>query len=314
MNTLDASSPLSQTSISGARLWRRGKVRDVYDLGDRLLIVATDRISAFDVVLPTPIPSKGAVLTQLSLFWFRLLADVVPNHVLTADVSEYPRELLAHRDQLEGRSMLVMKTEPFPVECVVRGYLAGSGWKDYRASGAVCGIALPPGLRESDRLEEPLFTPSTKAEAGHDENISFAEMSRLVGASRAAELRDVTLEVYRRARAHAEGHGILLADTKLEFGLRDGKLVWIDEAFTPDSSRFWPRDAYAPGRAQPSFDKQYVRDYLETLDWDKRPPGPSLPEDVVIRTREKYLEAYARLTGTTLSARLADAGAREDAQ
>ena len=314
MNTLDASSPLSQTSIPGAHLWRRGKVRDVYDLGDRLLIVATDRISAFDVVLPTPIPSKGAVLTQLSLFWFRLLADVVPNHVLTADVSEYPRELLAYREQLEGRSMLVTKTEPFPVECVVRGYLAGSGWKDYRASGAVCGIALPPGLRESDRLEEPLFTPSTKAEAGHDENISFAEMSRLVGAVRAAELRDVTLEVYRRARAHAEGRGILLADTKLEFGLRDGKLVWIDEAFTPDSSRFWPRDAYAPGRPQPSFDKQYVRDYLETLDWDKRPPGPSLPEDVVTRTREKYLEAYARLTGTTLSARLADAGAREDAQ
>jgi len=220
----------------------------------------------------------------------------------------------AYRDQLEGRSMLVAKTEPFPVECVVRGYLAGSGWKDYRASGAVCGIALPPGLRESDRLQEPLFTPSTKAEAGHDENISFAEMSRRVGASRAAELRDVTLEVYRRARAHAEGRGILLADTKLEFGLRDGKLVWIDEAFTPDSSRFWPRDAYAPGRSQPSFDKQYVRDYLETLDWDKRPPGPPLPEDVVTRTREKYLEAYARLTGATLGARLAEAGGREDAQ
>jgi len=314
MNTLDASSPLSQTSIRDLPLWRRGKVRDVYDLGDRLLIVATDRISAFDVVLPTAIPSKGSVLTQLSLFWFRLLADVVPNHVISADVSEYPRELQAYRDQLEGRSMLVTKTEPFPVECVVRGYLAGSGWKDYRASGAVCGIALPPGLRESDRLEEPLFTPSTKAEAGHDENISFAEMSRLVGATRAAELRDVTLEVYRRARAHAEGRGILLADTKLEFGLRDGKLVWIDEAFTPDSSRFWPRDAYAPGRSQPSFDKQYVRDYLETLDWDKRPPGPPLPEDVVTRTREKYLEAYARLTGTTLGARLAEDGARKDAQ
>jgi phosphoribosylaminoimidazole-succinocarboxamide synthase len=314
MNTLDASSTLSQTSIPGLPLWRRGKVRDVYALGDRLLIVATDRISAFDVVLPTPIPAKGTVLTQLSLFWFRLLADVVPNHVLTADVSEYPSELHAYRDQLEGRSMLVTKTEPFPVECVVRGYLAGSGWKDYRTSGAVCGIALPPGMRESDRLEEPLFTPSTKAETGHDQNISFAEMSGLVGASRAAEMRDVTLEVYRRARAHAEGRGILLADTKLEFGLRDGRLVWIDEAFTPDSSRFWPRDAYEPGHAQPSFDKQYVRDYLETLDWDKRPPGPPLPEDVVTRTREKYLEAYARLTGTTLSPRLAEAGAREDAQ
>jgi phosphoribosylaminoimidazole-succinocarboxamide synthase len=314
MNTLDASSPLSQTSIQGLPLWRRGKVRDVYELGDRLLIVATDRISAFDVVLPTPIPAKGAVLTQLSLFWFRLLADVVPNHVLTADVSAYPGELHAYRDQLDSRSMLVTRTEPFPVECVVRGYLAGSGWKDYRTSGAVCGIALPPGMRESDRLEEPLFTPSTKAETGHDQNISFAEMSRLVGASRAAELRDVSLEVYRRARAHAEGRGILLADTKLEFGLRDGRLVWIDEAFTPDSSRFWPRDAYEPGHAQPSFDKQYVRDYLETLDWDKRPPGPPLPEDVVARTREKYLEAYARLTGTTLSARLAEADAREDAQ
>jgi phosphoribosylaminoimidazole-succinocarboxamide synthase len=303
MNTLDASSTLSQTSIPGLPLWRRGKVRDVYDLGDRLLIVATDRVSAFDVVLPTPIPTKGTVLTQLSLFWFRLLADVVPNHVITADVAEYPSELHAVRDQLEGRSMLVRKTEAFPVECVARGYLAGSGWKDYQRTRAVCGIALPAGLRESDRLEHPLFTPSTKAEAGHDENISFEQMSDIVGAGRAAQLRDLTLELYRRARAHAEGCGILLADTKLEFGLSEGRVIWIDEAFTPDSSRFWPRDAYQPGQAQPSFDKQYVRDYLETLQWEKRPPGPPLPDDVVTRTREKYLEAYARLTGTPLAAR-----------
>jgi phosphoribosylaminoimidazole-succinocarboxamide synthase len=297
MNTLDASSTLTQSSIPGLPLWRRGKVRDVYDLGDRLLIVATDRISAFDVVLPTPIPAKGAVLTQLSLFWFRLLADVVPNHVITADVAEYPRELHAVRDQLEGRSMLVRKTEPFPVECVVRGYLAGSGWKDYQRSGAVCGIALPAGLRESDRLEHPLFTPSTKAETGHDENISFERMSGIVGANRAAELRDLTLELYRRARAHAEGCGILLADTKLEFGLSEGRVVWIDEAFTPDSSRFWPRDAYQPGRAQPSFDKQYVRDWLDASGWDHEPPAPALPESVVEQTALRYREAYERLSG-----------------
>ena len=314
MNTLGASSTLTQTSILDLPLWRRGKVRDVYDLGDRLLIVATDRISAFDVVLPTPIPAKGTVLTQLSLFWFRLLEGVVPNHVITADVDEYPRELHAVRDQLVGRSMLVRKTEPFPVECVVRGYLAGSGWKDYRKSGAVCGIALPPGLRESDRLEEPLFTPSTKAETGHDENISFEQMSAIVGKSRAAELRDLTLELYRRARAHAESRGILLADTKLEFGLSEGRVVWIDEAFTPDSSRFWPRDAYEPGRAQASFDKQYVRDYLETLEWDKRPPAPPLPEDVVTRTREKYLEAHARLTGAPSDARGDSGSAARDAR
>jgi phosphoribosylaminoimidazole-succinocarboxamide synthase len=309
MDLLDASSTLRQTSIPGLPLWRRGKVRDVYELGDRLLIVTTDRISAFDVVLPTPIPGKGAVLTQLSLFWFRLLGDLVPNHVISAAVDEYPHELHAVRDQLEGRSMLVTKTEPFPVECVARGYLVGSGWKDYQRTGAVCGIELPKGLRESDRLQQPIFTPSTKAETGHDENISFAQMSALVGAARAAELRDLTLDLYGRARAHAERCGILLADTKLEFGTSGGRVVWIDEAFTPDSSRFWPRDGYQPGRAQPSFDKQYVRDYLETLDWDKRPPGPPLPEDVVTRTREKYLEAYARLTGTPLRARDEPGGA-----
>jgi phosphoribosylaminoimidazole-succinocarboxamide synthase len=292
----EPSAPLLETRIPGLALWRRGKVRDVYDLGDRLLIVATDRLSAFDVVLPTGIPQKGVILTQLSLFWFRLLRDVVPNHVLTANVDEYGADLARHRDQLEGRSMVVVKTDPLPVECVVRGYLAGSGWKDYQASGAVCGIALPRGLREADRLEPPLFTPATKSDTGHDENIPFATMEKRVGRDRAAEARDRSIALYTRARAHAEGRGIVLADTKFEFGVNDGRLVWIDEALTPDSSRFWPRATYAPGRSQPSFDKQYVRDYLLTLDWNRRPPGPSLPADVVARTREKYLEALARLS------------------
>ena len=284
-----------ETQLPGAALWRRGKVRDVYDLGDRLLIVTTDRISAFDVVLPTPIPGKGGVLTQLSLFWFGLLEDVVPNHV---DRSRRPvPQLAGHEAELEGRSMIVHKTKPFPVECVVRGYVAGSAWKDYKATGAVCGITLPRGLRESDRLEEPVFTPSTKAEEGHDENISFERMKEIVGGDRAAELRDLTLALYSRARAHAESRGIILADTKLEFGEKDGRVIWIDEAFTPDSSRFWPKDVYRPGQAQPSFDKQFVRDYLESIAWDKRPPAPPLPADVVSRTREKYLEAFARLTG-----------------
>jgi phosphoribosylaminoimidazole-succinocarboxamide synthase len=294
------SDPLLQTRLPGVTLWRRGKVRDVYDLGDQLLIVATDRLSAFDEVLPTGIPDKGRVLTQLSLFWFELLQDVVPNHVSTADVAQYPPELAAFADQLEGRSMLVRKTEPLPVECVVRGYITGSGWKDYNAVGAVCGIALPPGLRESDLLEPPLFTPSTKAEVGHDENITFTQVESLLGAPRAAEVRSVSLEIYKRARAHADTRGILLADTKFEFGVQGGKLVWIDEALTPDSSRFWPKDGYAPGRAQPSFDKQYVRDYLESLGWDKRPPAPVLPPEVVARTREKYRDAYSRITGKEL--------------
>jgi phosphoribosylaminoimidazole-succinocarboxamide synthase len=251
-------------------------------------------------VLPTGIPDKGKVLTQLSLFWFRLLADVVQNHVLASVVSEYGPELAPLRDQLEGRSMLVRKTQPLPVECVVRGYITGSGFKDYKATGMVCGLPLPAGLRESDRLEPALFTPSTKAEVGHDRNISLAEVEALVGVPRAAELRDVSLALYARARAHAEARGILLADTKFEFGVVEGRLIWIDEALTPDSSRFWPQDRYAPGRAQPSFDKQYVRDYLETLAWDKRPPGPPLPEPVVDRTRAKYREAYRLLTGREL--------------
>jgi phosphoribosylaminoimidazole-succinocarboxamide synthase len=289
--------PLLETSLPGVTLHKRGKVRDVYDLGDRLLIVATDRLSAFDVILPTGIPGKGILLTQMSLFWFRLLADVIPNHVVTADVSEYPAELRRFREQLEGRSMIVLRTEVLPVECVVRGYITGSGWKDYKATGSVCGIALPPGLRDSDRLDPPIFTPATKAETGHDENIPYETMVETVGRERAAEARRTSLEIYARARAHAEARGIILADTKFEFGARDGRLVWIDEALTPDSSRFWPRDGYAPGRSQPSFDKQFVRDYLETLSWDKTPPGPVLPPDVVARTVEKYVEAFERLRG-----------------
>jgi phosphoribosylaminoimidazole-succinocarboxamide synthase len=286
-----------KSGISELPLWRRGKVRDVYDLGDRLLIVTTDRISAFDVVLPTPIPDKGRVLTQLSLFWFDLLKDVVPNHIDGGPVPGLDEK--AH--DLQGRSMTVVKTEPFPVECVVRGYLVGSGWKDYKATGSVCGIKLHAGLKESDRLETPLFTPSTKAEEGHDENISFERMAEIVGPARAEELRDLSLTLYARASAHAEQRGIILADTKLEFGTRDGRVVWIDEAFTPDSSRFWPRDGYAPGRSQPSFDKQFVRDYLESIAWDKRPPAPPLPAEVVTRTREKYVDAYVRLTGRELT-------------
>jgi phosphoribosylaminoimidazole-succinocarboxamide synthase len=298
---LSTRAPLLESRLA-LPIFRRGKVRDVYALGDdRLLAVATDRLSAFDVVLPTGIPGKGVVLTQLSLFWFRKLADVAPHHVVTADVDEYPAELRSERELLEGRSMLVRRTEPLPVECVVRGYLAGSGWKDYVRTGAVCGIALPPGLREADRLPAPIFTPATKAESGHDENIPFAGMVERVGAAVAEEARRVSLELYARASAHVEARGIILADTKFEFGRLDGRLVWIDEALTPDSSRFWPRDGWAPGSSPPSFDKQYVRDYLETLGWDKRPPGPVLPPEVVARTREKYEEARTRLCGPELA-------------
>jgi len=297
MKIADASKPLLQTDLPGLKLWRRGKVRDVYDLGDRLLIVATDRLSAFDVVLPTGIPGKGVVLTQLSLFWFRLLRDVIENHVITAEVAEYDASLQPFREQLVGRSMIVVKTDVLPVECVVRGYLVGSGWKDYKTSGSVCGIPLPPGMRESDGIEPPIFTPATKAETGHDENISFETMEATVGRERATEARRVSLEIYSRARVHAFARGIILADTKFEFGVRDGRLVWIDEALTPDSSRFWPRDGYAPGSSQPSFDKQFVRDYLETLGWNKQAPGPELPGDVVARTVEKYAEAFERLRG-----------------
>jgi phosphoribosylaminoimidazole-succinocarboxamide synthase len=308
--TNERDEPLVESRIDAYPLWRRGKVRDVYDLGDRLLILATDRLSAFDVVLPTGIAGKGKVLTQLSLFWFDLLKDVAPNHVLSADVADYPAALHPFRSQIEHRSMMVTKTDPIPVECVVRGYLSGSGWKDYKASGEVCGLRLRPGLRESEELAEEIFTPATKAESGHDVNISFSEAGRRVGEARAHELREVSRAIFRRAKAHAEDRGIILADTKFEFGVREGRLVWIDEALTPDSSRFWPKDGYAPGRPQPSFDKQFVRDYLETLDWDKRPPGPALPANVVERTREKYFEAFRRLTGPAMKPTVASAVAR----
>ncbi len=288
-----------ETSFPGVPLRSRGKVRDLYEFGDRLLIVATDRLSAFDVVLPTPIPDKGRVLTQLSLFWFELLRDVVANHVLSG--TEFPAQLAAYADQLRGRSMLVRRTQAVPIECVVRGCLAGSGWKDYQKTGAVCGIPLPAGLLESDRLPEPIFTPSTKATSGHDENISFDEAAARAGRPLAERLRAVSLELYRRAAAYAEPRGIILADTKFEFGLVGDELIWIDEALTPDSSRFWPTGGYEAGRPQPSFDKQYVRDYLERIGWSKQPPGPELPPKVVAATREKYREAYRRLTGHELN-------------
>ena len=287
-----------ETNLPGIHFLHRGKVRDLYEVGDWLLIVATDRLSAFDVVLPTPIPDKGRVLTQLSLFWFDLLRDVIPNHVITA--ANFPAELAAYHAQLEGRAMLCRRTRPLPIECVVRGYLSGSGWKDYRATGKLCGIALPAGLQESERLPEAIFTPSTKAIAGHDENISFEEAVSRIGAGLAERVRAVSLEIYRRAAAYAEPRGIILADTKFEFGLVGDELICIDEALTPDSSRFWPADGYQPGRAQPSFDKQYVRDYLERIGWNKQPPGPELPPEVVAATREKYREAYRQLTGHEL--------------
>jgi phosphoribosylaminoimidazole-succinocarboxamide synthase len=288
-----------ETNFPGLKLVSRGKVRDIYELGDDLLLVATDRLSAFDVVLPTPIPDKGRVLTQLSLFWFKTLGDIVSNHVLSA--TDFPGPAGAYRQQLAGRTILCRKTRPLPVECVVRGYLAGSGWKDYRATGKICGVALPPGLRESDRLPAPIFTPSTKATTGHDENISFDDVVARVGGDRAEELRSLSLQIYRRAAAYAEPRGILIADTKFEFGLVGDELIWIDEALTPDSSRFWPARGYEPGRSQPSFDKQYVRDYLESIGWNKQPPGPQLPPEVVDQTRAKYREAYRLLAGVELS-------------
>jgi phosphoribosylaminoimidazole-succinocarboxamide synthase len=293
-----AGPPLLQSQVEGYPC-RRGKVRDVYDLGDRLVIVATDRISAFDWVLPTPIPDKGRVLTAMTLFWLDSLK--VPNHLLSASVGDLPAAFAAHADALAGRTMLVRKTEVVPVECVVRGYLAGSGWKEYRQSGAVCGVALSPGLRESDRLPQPIFTPATKEESGHDVNIPFEEMGRVAGPEVAAELRRRSLDVYGRAAAYAGTRGILIADTKFEWGrLPGGELILIDEVLTPDSSRFWPADQYRPGGGQPSFDKQYVRDWLESTGWDKNSPPPALPDEVVERTRAKYLEAYERLTGKPL--------------
>ena len=289
---------LKETQFAGLVPSARGKVRDIYDLADRLLIVATDRLSAFDVILPTPIPDKGRVLTQLSLFWFDLLKDVVPNHVLSA--TDFPAPFDKFKDELAGRSMIVRKTQPLPIECVVRGYVSGSAWKDYRATGKICGIALPAGLHESDRLPEPIFTPATKAATGHDENIPFEQAAALIGKELAEKVRAVSLEIYRRAAAYAEPRGVILADTKFEFGLLNNSLIWIDEALTPDSSRFWPAAQYNPRGPQPSFDKQFVRDYLERIRWPKTPPGPELPAEVVAATRVKYREAFRLLAGREL--------------
>jgi phosphoribosylaminoimidazole-succinocarboxamide synthase len=296
-----------ETSFPTLTLARRGKVRDVYDLGEHLIIVATDRISAFDYVLGSGIPDKGTVLTQLSAFWFGKIGDLTPHHLVSVNVRDYPASTRPYHDTLRGRSMLVTKTDPLPVECVARGYLSGSGWKDYQRTGAVCGHALPPGLRESDRLPQPVFTPATKAESGHDENISEAQAGGIVGHALSARLRDLTLAIYGRAVTHAETCGIIIADTKFEFGSKrrngDGAtadLLLIDEVLTPDSSRFWPQHHYAPGRGQPSYDKQFVRDHLERIGWNKQPPVPALPPDVVAKTREKYLDAYRLLTGHDL--------------
>ena len=300
--------PILQTTLADRRPDRQGKVRDIYDFGDRLLIVATDRISAFDYVLGSGIPDKGKVLTQISTFWFERLRPIVANHLLSTTASSYPGEARRAVELLQGRSMLVTRTEPLPIECVARGYLSGSGWKDYAATGELCGIRLPAGLRESDRLPEPIFTPATKAQSGHDINITEKDAAELVGKRVLERVKDLTLRLYAAGSAHAESCGIIAADTKLEFGLLpdDGRpprdrIILIDEVLTPDSSRFWPRDGYQEGGPQPSFDKQYVRDYLEAIQWNKRPPVPALPEDVVIKTREKYLDAYRRLTGRELS-------------
>jgi phosphoribosylaminoimidazole-succinocarboxamide synthase len=289
---------IRETNFAGIPPVARGKVRDIYDLGDQLLIVATDRLSAFDVVMATPIPDKGRVLTQLSLFWFDLLKGVIPNHILSS--TQFPAPFDRYAEDLAGRSMVVRKTKPLPVECVARGYLSGSGWKEYQATSTICGVPLPPGLIESDKLPEPIFTPATKAASGHDENIPFERAADMIGKELAEKVRDTTLELYRRASAYALPRGILLADTKFEFGLLNDELIWIDEALTPDSSRFWPASQYKPGGAQPSFDKQYVRDYLERIQWPKSPPGPELPPDVVAATRDKYREAYRILAGREL--------------
>jgi phosphoribosylaminoimidazole-succinocarboxamide synthase len=290
-----------QTSFSDLQLSKQGKVRDVYAIGEQLLIVATDRISAFDCVLPTPIERKGEVLTRLSEFWFAKLGHIVPNHLITTRIEEMPESVQRHADELRGRSMLVRRTAVFPVECVVRGYLVGSGWKDYLRTGEVCGRRLPENLKESDELTTPIFTPATKAEEGHDENISEQRMRELLGEEDTAYLRDTSLRLYKEAREYAKTRGIIIADTKFEFGRDDnGQIILIDEALTPDSSRFWPQSEYAPGKSQPSFDKQFVRDYLETLDWNKQPPAPAIPEQVAAATTARYLEAYKLLTGTEL--------------
>jgi phosphoribosylaminoimidazole-succinocarboxamide synthase len=285
-----ALAPLLQTNLPGFKLRARGKVRDIYEDGDRLLIVATDRISAFDYILATGIPDKGRVLTQMTLFWLDFLKDVVPNHLLSTDVPP----------GLEGRSMWVKKAQMFDVECVARGYLSGSGWKDYKATGSLCGIPLPTGLRESDALPEPIFTPATKAQSGHDENIPFETVVNMIGSETATRLRDLTLKIYKKAAEYARSRGIIIADTKFEFGIVDGQIILADEVLTPDSSRFWPAETYSPGGAQPSYDKQFVRDYLESIKWNKQPPAPALPADVAHRTSEKYKDAYRTLTGKSI--------------
>jgi phosphoribosylaminoimidazole-succinocarboxamide synthase len=296
-----SSNVVSMTEFKSLTLKGRGKVRDIYDLDDRLLIVATDRISAFDVVMPNPIPDKGRILTQLSKFWFDLTKEIVSNHVISTEVENYPKDCGPYQEILRGRSMLVMKTDVLPVECVVRGYLSGSGWEEYRNTGEVCGIQLPKGLVESSKLDEPIFTPATKAEIGlHDENITFEGMEKIVGKGLAQRLKTLSIAVYGKARDLAEKKGIIIADTKMEFGVKDGKLILIDELLTPDSSRFWPRDGYQPGGPQKSFDKQFLRDYLLSIRWDKSPPAPRLPDEIIQKTREKYLEAYERLVGRPL--------------
>ena len=294
-----ATTALMETNFPNLNLINRGKVRDIYDLGEQLLIVATDRISAFDVVMPNPIPGKGRILTRLSQFWFSQMEPIVPNHLIAAEVKDYPASCQPYAQDLAGRSMLVKKAAPLPVECIVRGYLSGSGWKDYQQTGRVCGITLPKGLKESDRLDQPIFTPSTKAEAGtHDENIPVEEVVRKLGTAVADRLAEVSLAVYEKARRLGEEKGIIIADTKFEFGFRDGALLLIDEVLTPDSSRFWPRDQYRPGGPQVSFDKQFLRDYLESLHWDKKPPAPQLPPDIIEKTRAKYEEALRIFTGS----------------
>ncbi|MFC1716065.1 phosphoribosylaminoimidazolesuccinocarboxamide synthase [Candidatus Poribacteria bacterium] len=288
---------IRETSLAGVKPFNIGKVRDIYDLDDRLLIVATDRLSAFDVVLPTGIPYKGKILTALSEYWFNFTQDIVDNHLITADVAEFPAELQKHNDILAGRSMIVKRAERIDVECVARAYIAGSAWRAYKEKGSICGIKLPPGLKESDKLPEPIFTPTSKAESGHDEELTQAEVVNMVGSDMAREIEERSLQLLAAASAEVESKGVILSDTKFEFGVYEGKIILIDEAFTPDSSRFWPMDDYEPGRSQQSFDKQYVRDYLDGLDWDKTPPAPHLPDEVVRRTTERYFEAYKRITG-----------------
>jgi phosphoribosylaminoimidazole-succinocarboxamide synthase len=291
---------LISTDFKDLKLYKRGKVRDVYDLGDKLLIISTDRISCFDVVLPCGIPYKGEVLNRLSCFWFEFIKDIVPNHLITCDISQYPAGLKKYKDTLLGRSMLVLKTKPLAVECVVRGYLSGSGWKEYKEKQTVCAIQLPPGLLESDKLPEVLFTPSTKADTGHDINVSQKYAEELAGSDIALKLKNISIAIYKKASAYALSKGIIIADSKFEFGLFNDKIILIDEALTPDSSRFWPKNKYKPGKSQPSFDKQFVRDYLESLNWDKTPPAPKLPQEIIEKTSEKYLQAYRKLTGRDL--------------